>query len=108
MYVFSKYTSGGELFYRLSVLKRFSLEVLFKCISFISHNLTQQATFYAAQITCALGYLNSVNWIEQLEPDQILLDEDGYIMMKLKYGNFIEDHTLTTCYSCVGMPEYSG
>lgn len=89
VHVIGKYASGGDLFYYLSRSRHFSLEVLLNETYSLSHILWQQATFFAAQIACALEYLDSVNHIwAGLIPDHIWLDADGYIMMKLKDGSF--------------------
>lgn len=61
------YCSGGELFFHLG-----------RC-GLLREPL---ASFYAAQITLALGYLHSRNIIyRDLKPENILLDGDGHVRL---------------------------
>merc|ERR1719198_1373772 len=61
------YCSGGELFYHLG-----------RC-HLLGENL---ASFYAAQITLALGYLHSKAIVyRDLKPENILLDGGGHIRL---------------------------
>lgn len=92
LYMIMDYLNGGELFFHLSNVDRFSEE---------------RARFYAAEIVLALGYLHAKNVIyRDLKPENLLLDMDGHVCLtdfglvkeNLGYG----DVTHTFC----GSPEY--
>ena len=83
---------GGELFYHLHNLGRFTED---------------QAKFYYAEVILALEYLHSLNIIyRDLKPENILLDIDGHIritdfgLSKQHIGRYDKS------YSICGSPEY--
>ncbi|OON18046.1 kinase domain protein, partial [Opisthorchis viverrini] len=87
-----EYVNGGELFYHLSLERRFSED---------------RTRFYAAEITLALGYLHTQNVVyRDLKLENLLLDKDGHIKIadfglckeEMSYGTM----TKTFC----GTPEY--
>jgi len=86
------YLNGGELFFHLSNVDRFSEE---------------RSRFYSAEITLALGYLHHNKVVyRDLKPENLLLNMDGHVCLtdfglvkeNLGYG----DVTHTFC----GSPEY--
>ncbi len=59
------YASGGELFFHLSRVERFSED---------------RARFYAAEIVLALGYMHSQKLLyRDLKPENLLLDVAGHL-----------------------------
>ena len=88
------YLSGGELFYHLSNVDRFSED---------------RSKFYAAEIIEAIGYLHDQNIIyRDLKPENLLLDISGHVCLTdfglVKEGISFGDVTTTFC----GSPEYLG
>eukprot|EP01102_Stenamoeba_stenopodia_P010396 TRINITY_DN3125_c0_g1_i2.p1 TRINITY_DN3125_c0_g1~~TRINITY_DN3125_c0_g1_i2.p1 ORF type:complete len:668 (+),score=153.02 TRINITY_DN3125_c0_g1_i2:344-2347(+) len=92
LYMIMDYLNGGELFFHLSNVDRFSDE---------------RSRFYAAEIVLALGYLHAKHVVyRDLKPENLLLDMDGHVCLtdfglvkeNLGYG----DVTHTFC----GSPEY--
>ncbi|XP_069813612.1 serine/threonine-protein kinase Sgk3 isoform X2 [Dendropsophus ebraccatus] len=86
------FINGGELFFHLQRERYFA---------------EPRALFYAAEISCALGYLHSIQIIyRDLKPENILLDSKGHIVLTdfglCKEGISNSDKTLTFC----GTPEY--
>ncbi|ETN98519.1 protein kinase 2, partial [Reticulomyxa filosa] len=64
LYFVLDYYRGGELFFHLKTVKRFSLE---------------QARFFVAEVGMALGHLHSFDIIyRDLKPENILLDQAGH------------------------------
>lgn len=93
LYFVLDYVNGGELFFHLQREKYFS---------------EPRARFYAAEITCALGYLHSQGIVyRDLKPENILLDSDGHIVLT-DFGlckDGLRDTRDTTDTFC-GTPEY--
>lgn len=92
LYFVLHYVNGGELFFHLQKERYFP---------------ESRARFYAAEITCALGYLHSEGIVyRDLKPENILLDADGHIVLTdfglCKDGLREKDTTNTFC----GTPEY--
>eukprot|EP01094_Clydonella_sp_ATCC50884_P007025 TRINITY_DN1620_c0_g1_i4.p1 TRINITY_DN1620_c0_g1~~TRINITY_DN1620_c0_g1_i4.p1 ORF type:complete len:710 (+),score=219.36 TRINITY_DN1620_c0_g1_i4:56-2131(+) len=92
LYMVLDYLSGGELFYHLSNLDRFSED---------------RARFYAAEIVSALGYLHKNDVLyRDLKPENLLLDITGHVCLTdfglVKEGVKYGDKTYTFC----GSPEY--
>eukprot|EP00730_Choanoeca_flexa_P002683 TRINITY_DN11131_c0_g2_i2.p2 TRINITY_DN11131_c0_g2~~TRINITY_DN11131_c0_g2_i2.p2 ORF type:complete len:493 (+),score=114.32 TRINITY_DN11131_c0_g2_i2:2792-4270(+) len=86
------YVNGGELFFHLQKEKRFA---------------PIRAQFYAAEITCALGYLHSLDIVyRDLKPENILFDSQGHVVLTdfglCKEGVAPGGFTSTFC----GTPEY--
>ncbi len=87
------YCSGGELFFHLGKVGKFSEE---------------RAKFYAAQITLALDHVHSLGIIyRDLKPENVLLDSKGNVRLTdfglSKEG--VTDHS-TGANSFCGTPEY--
>src|SRR3990167_11375930 len=89
LYMVMDYLSGGELFYHLSSVDRFSED---------------RARFYAAEIIEALGYLHENGIVyRDLNPENLLLDISGHVCLtdfglvkeNINYG----DVTYTFCGS---------
>jgi len=89
LYLAMELVIGGELFSHLRNSGRFSNET--------SRN-------YAAQVTLALSYLHGQDIIyRDLKPENLLLDEKGYIkMVDFGFAKELKDRTWTLC----GTPEY--
>uniref|UniRef100_A0A5K3FAE6 non-specific serine/threonine protein kinase n=1 Tax=Mesocestoides corti TaxID=53468 RepID=A0A5K3FAE6_MESCO len=87
-----EYCNGGELFFHLSRERVFS---------------EQRTQFYAAEITCALGYLHSQNIVyRDLKLENLLLDKDGHIKIT-DFGLCKEDIGFgSTTKTFCGTPEY--
>lgn len=67
LYFVLDYVNGGELFYHLQRDGSFS---------------ESRATFYAAEMCAALGYLHSLGIVyRDLKPENILLDREGHVML---------------------------
>ena len=83
---------GGELFYHLHNLGRFTED---------------QAKFYFAEVVLALEYLHSMNIVyRDLKPENILLDIDGHIRIT-DFGLSKQDIGMyDRSYSICGSPEY--
>src|SRR4051812_30780145 len=63
LYMILDYVNGGELFYHLKKEGRFP---------------ESRVKFYAAEITCAMAHLHSLQVVyRDLKPENILLDSDG-------------------------------
>uniref|UniRef100_A0A6B2L4K5 non-specific serine/threonine protein kinase n=1 Tax=Arcella intermedia TaxID=1963864 RepID=A0A6B2L4K5_9EUKA len=93
LYFIMDYINGGELFFHLQKVKKFSLE---------------RVRFYTAEIVAGLEYLHSSGVIyRDLKPENLLLSADGHIVLTdfglSKEGLFDRnDRTVTFC----GTPEY--
>lgn len=92
LYFVLDYFPGGELFFHLQKSKQFPEDLV---------------RFYAAQIVLALGELHKHNIIyRDLKPENVLLDNDGYIKLTdfgLSKENIIDT---TSAHSFCGTPEY--
>ena len=90
-YFILDFIQGGELFKHLSEEKRFSEE---------------KTAFYAAQIALALGYLHEAGIIfRDLVPENILLNSDGYIILKnFELAKIVDSEAESNTF--VGTPEY--
>ena len=67
IYMLFDYYNGGELFFHLQKLKRFTEDMI---------------KFYAAEIYIALQYLHKKNIIyRDLKPENIILDEEGHVKL---------------------------
>jgi serine/threonine protein kinase len=67
VYLLFDYYNGGELFFHIQKLRRFSEEIV---------------KFYSAEIYCALEYLHSKGIVyRDLKPENIILDEEGHIKL---------------------------
>jgi serum/glucocorticoid-regulated kinase 2 len=91
LYFILDFYKGGELFFHLKKMKRFSEE---------------QARFFVSEVGLALGHLHSLDIIyRDLKPENILLDENGHICLT-DFGLAKElggdDLSKTFC----GTPEY--
>ncbi|XP_061574352.1 serine/threonine-protein kinase Sgk2b [Cololabis saira] len=92
LYFVLDYINGGEIFYHLQREGSFP---------------EPRATFYAAEMASALGYLHSLDIVyRDLKPENILLDSEGHVMLTdfglCKEGVAIGGIMHTFC----GTPEY--
>mmetsp|Transcript_3896 Transcript_3896/g.5838 ORF Transcript_3896/g.5838 Transcript_3896/m.5838 type:complete len:784 (-) Transcript_3896:24-2375(-) len=92
LYMILDYLNGGELFFHLSNVDRFS---------------ESRARFYAAEIILALGFLHSQKVVyRDLKPENLLLDMAGHCCLTdfglVKEDLRYNDKTYTFC----GSPEY--
>lgn len=91
LYMILDFINGGELFYHLKKEGRFA---------------ENRVKFYAAEITCAIAHLHSLNIVyRDLKPENILIDMDGHITITdfgLSKEINPEEGTSTFC----GTPEY--
>mmetsp|Transcript_2777 Transcript_2777/g.8716 ORF Transcript_2777/g.8716 Transcript_2777/m.8716 type:complete len:746 (-) Transcript_2777:52-2289(-) len=92
LYMILDYLNGGELFFHLSTVDRFT---------------ESRARFYAAEIVMALGYLHENNVIyRDLKPENLLLDMQGHCCLTdfglVKENLAFGEVTRTIC----GSPEY--
>lgn len=92
LYLVMDFYKGGELFFHLRQVKRFSEE---------------QSRFFVAQIGLALGHLHSLDFIyRDIKPENILMDETGYICLTdFGLAKQLSQETAVT-HSFVGTPEY--
>jgi serine/threonine protein kinase len=90
VYLLFEYVPGGELF---SLLRR------------SSHFSPAQASFYAAEIVLALGYVHSLGVAyRDLKPENLLLDAAGHV--KLADFGFAKDVGAERTFTLCGTPEY--
>jgi protein kinase A len=89
LYIAMEYISGRELFTYLRSVQKFS---------------SNQACFYAAQVTLIFEYLHSFNVVyRDLKPENLLLSTDGYLRLTdFGFAKIISNRTYTLC----GTPEY--
>lgn len=92
LYLVMDFCPGGELFFHLHNIGRFSED---------------QAKFYFAEVLLALEYLHNLDIIyRDLKPENILLDLDGHV--RLADFGLAKDHMQegALTYSFCGSPEY--
>lgn len=89
LYIVLEYVPGGELFTYLRTVKNFKSE---------------DARFYAAQVTLMFDYLHTKNIIyRDLKPENLLIDVKGNLKLTdFGFAKVIESRTYTLC----GTPEY--
>lgn len=92
LYMVMEFMPGGELFYHLSRLRRFSEDT---------------ARFYIAEVIMGIEYLHSKNIIyRDLKPENILLGLDGHIKLTdFGLSKVVEENNFKTRTIC-GTPEY--
>jgi serum/glucocorticoid-regulated kinase 2 len=91
LYFVLDYFSGGELFFHLKKMRRFSEEV---------------AKIYVAEIALALGYLHQHGTIyRDLKPENILLDDSGHVCLT-DFGLAKEVDKDDAAHTFCGTPEY--
>eukprot|EP00283_Hemiselmis_rufescens_P016397 CAMPEP_0173449754 /NCGR_PEP_ID=MMETSP1357-20121228/43324_1 /TAXON_ID=77926 /ORGANISM="Hemiselmis rufescens, Strain PCC563" /LENGTH=640 /DNA_ID=CAMNT_0014416367 /DNA_START=27 /DNA_END=1945 /DNA_ORIENTATION=- len=92
LYMVMDYLNGGDIFYHLSVSRRFSEE---------------RTRFYAAEVVLALECLHQNNLVyRDLKPENVLTDAEGHIRLTdfgLSKEDFKEDSLMNTF---VGTTEY--
>ncbi len=92
LYMVSDYCRGGELFFHLKKLRTFSEEMV---------------RFYAAQIVAALEHLHASDIVyRDLKPENVLLDELGYIRLTDFGLSRDKVSTPTGATTFCGTPEY--
>jgi serum/glucocorticoid-regulated kinase 2 len=83
--------TGGEVFFHLNRLRRFTEE---------------QAKFYFSEILLGIEYLHSKNVVyRDIKPENILIDIDGHIRIA-DFGLSKVIPKRTKSYSFCGSPEY--
>ncbi|ETO14306.1 serum/glucocorticoid regulated kinase 3-like protein, partial [Reticulomyxa filosa] len=93
LYFVLDFYKGGELFFHLKKMKRFSED---------------QARFLVAEVGCALGYLHSLDIVyRDLKPENILLDSSGHICLT-DFGLAKELGGDAVSNTFCGTPEYLG
>jgi len=91
LYMILDYVNGGELFYHLKKEGRFP---------------EARVKFYAAEITCAMAHLHSLQVVyRDLKPENILLDSDGHICIT-DFGLSKEINPEEGTHTFCGTPEY--
>lgn len=92
LFMVMEFMPGGELFYHLSRLRRFSEDT---------------ARFYIAEVIMGIEYLHSKNIIyRDLKPENILLGLDGHIKLTdFGLSKIVEENNFKTRTIC-GTPEY--
>lgn len=91
LYMILDYVNGGELFYHLKKEGRFP---------------ENRVKFYAAEITCAMAHLHSLQVVyRDLKPENILLDADGHICIT-DFGLSKEINPEEGTHTFCGTPEY--
>eukprot|EP01111_Echinosteliopsis_oligospora_P018398 TRINITY_DN8420_c0_g1_i1.p1 TRINITY_DN8420_c0_g1~~TRINITY_DN8420_c0_g1_i1.p1 ORF type:complete len:238 (-),score=38.74 TRINITY_DN8420_c0_g1_i1:14-691(-) len=71
IYYVIQYVRGGELFFYLQREKMFNNEL---------------TRFYCAEILCGLEYLHKQGILQRVEPENILLTDDGHICLTHNFG----------------------
>lgn len=91
LYLVLDFYQGGELFFHLKTMRRFT---------------EQTARVYVGEIALALGYLHSLGVIyRDLKPENILLDPQGHVCLTdFGLAKEVEDGTHTQSFC--GTPEY--
>ena len=92
LYMLMEFMPGGELFYHLSKLRRFSEEI---------------ARFYMAEVIIGIEYLHNQRIIyRDLKPENILLGLDGHIKLTdFGLSKIVSERNFKTRTIC-GTPEY--
>lgn len=92
LYMVTNFCRGGELFFHLKRMRRFS---------------ETMCRFYSAEITLALSHLHSNNIVyRDLKPENVLLEEDGHIRLT-DFGLSRENvNTPNGATTFCGTPEY--
>ncbi len=120
LYMVTDYCPGGELFFHLKRLRRFTEGIsfylaIFSCLDtywFVCYKFLGMMRFYSAQISVALAHLHSHDIVyRDLKPENILLDNQGNVkltdfglsrrLMGISSGS-LKHSELTFC----GTPEY--
>jgi serine/threonine protein kinase len=116
LYMVTDYCPGGELFFHLKRLRRFTEGMEFACVLngiFLTCVTTLgMMRFYCAQISIALAHLHEHNIVyRDLKPENVLLDQQGNVKltdfglskrMRSTNRNSAQAADLTFC----GTPEY--
>lgn len=93
LFLVTDYMPGGNLYTRLLIVKKFTLDYI---------------QFYSAQIALAIGYLHEKDVIHRdLKLENILINQDGYLKLAdfgLVKSNMIENETTRTF---CGTPEFT-
>jgi serum/glucocorticoid-regulated kinase 2 len=91
LYLVMEFFRGGELFFHLRKMKRFTEE---------------QARLFVAEVALALGHLHSLGFIyRDLKPENILMDDDGHLCLT-DFGLAKHLNPNESTHSFVGTPEY--
>ena len=92
LYLVMDYMRGGELFYHLRHLGRFSED---------------RARFYTAEVLLAFDALHSKKIIyRDLKPENVLLDEDGHLKLADFNLSKLTEGQLMRTFTFCGTPEY--
>eukprot|EP01097_Dermamoeba_algensis_P000010 TRINITY_DN1003_c0_g2_i1.p1 TRINITY_DN1003_c0_g2~~TRINITY_DN1003_c0_g2_i1.p1 ORF type:complete len:702 (+),score=214.46 TRINITY_DN1003_c0_g2_i1:95-2200(+) len=91
LYLLLDFAGGGEMFYWLRNLGRFSVEV---------------CRFYASEVVLALEYIHSLNVAyRDLKPENLLLDRTGHIKL-VDFGFAKKVDAGSKTFTLCGTPEY--
>lgn len=92
LFMVLEFQAGGEIFYHMNKVQRFS---------------EKMAKFYFSEILLALEYLHSRNiFYRDLKPENVLLDEEGHVKLAdfgISRFNFSDKER---SHSFCGSPEY--
>jgi serum/glucocorticoid-regulated kinase 2 len=93
LYLVMDFYDGGELFFHLRKVKRFTED---------------QARLFVAEIALGLGHLHTLDFVyRDLKPENILLDVNGHICLTdFGLAKELNPSSETETYSFVGTPEY--
>jgi serum/glucocorticoid-regulated kinase 2 len=91
LYLVMEFFRGGELFFHLRKMKRFTEE---------------QSRLFVAEVALALGHLHSLGFIyRDLKPENILMDDNGHLCLT-DFGLAKHLNPNESTHSFVGTPEY--